>query len=90
MTDATRRLPLVLHAAIAAALPALFASPFVSAQALTLDRIMADPDWIGGGVEQAWWSWDGSQALYRRKREGATIRDVWQVPVAGGAPARVG
>ncbi len=90
MTDATRRLPLVLQAAIATALPALFASPFASAQPLTLDRIMADPDWIGGGVEQAWWSWDGAQALYRRKRDGATIRDVWQVPAAGGTPARVG
>ena len=59
------------------------------AQALTMDRIMADPDWIGNGVEQAWWSWDGSQALYQRKRDGATIRDLWQVPVAGGAPRRV-
>jgi dipeptidyl aminopeptidase/acylaminoacyl peptidase len=90
MTDATRRLPLILYAAIAAALPALFASPLASAQTLTLDRIMADPDWIGSSVEQAWWSWDGKQALYLRKRDGATIRDVWQVPATGGTPARVG
>ncbi len=52
-------------------------------------RIMADPDWIGTAVDQAWWSWDGKQALYVRKREGATIRDTWRVPVAGGTPAQV-
>ena len=54
-----------------------------------LDTIMSDPDWIGNGVERAWWSWDGTQALYQRKRDGATIRDTWSVPAAGGAPARV-
>ncbi|GAA4790896.1 S9 family peptidase [Lysobacter hankyongensis] len=60
------------------------------AEALTMDRIMADPDWIGPAVDQAWWSWDGKTAIYSRKREGATVRDLWTVPVAGGAPARTG
>ena len=81
-----------LVAPLGAALAVLSALPVASAQTaspLTLDRIMADPDWIGGGVEQAWWNWDGSQALYKRKRDGATIRDLWQVPVAGGAAAKV-
>lgn len=61
-----------------------------AAEPLTLETVMADPDWIGNAVEQAWWSLDGKTALYQRKREGATIRDLWQVPVAGGAPAKVG
>jgi dipeptidyl aminopeptidase/acylaminoacyl peptidase len=61
-----------------------------AAEPLTLDTVMADPDWIGNAVEQAWWSLDGKTALYQRKREGATIRDLWQVPVAGGAPVKVG
>src|SRR3546814_4952406 len=39
-----------------------------SAQPLTLDQVMADPDWIGSGVEDAWWSWDGKHAYYTRKR----------------------
>ena len=59
------------------------------AQPLTMDRIMADPDWIGSGVEQAWWSWDGTQVLYQRKRSSATIRDLWRVPVDGGTPVGV-
>lgn len=90
MTDLRPRLPLALRGAIAAAL-ALSAS-FAAAQSappLTLERIMADPDWIGSGVEEAWWSWDGKQALYQRKRDGATIRDLWRVPVSSGAPATV-
>ncbi|MFZ5636239.1 MAG: prolyl oligopeptidase family serine peptidase [Pseudomonadota bacterium] len=59
------------------------------AERLTLDRIMADPDWIGPGVEQVWWSWDGRNALYTRKREGASVRDLWSVAVDGGTPAKV-
>jgi dipeptidyl aminopeptidase/acylaminoacyl peptidase len=58
------------------------------AERLTMERIMADPDWIGPAVEQAWWSWDGKTAIYSRKREGATVRDLWTVPVTGGAPVR--
>ncbi|HKN78411.1 MAG TPA: S9 family peptidase [Lysobacter sp.] len=51
---------------------------------LTLDRVMADPDWIGAPIEQAWWSWDGQRAYTQRKRTGATIRDVYVQPIAGG------
>lgn len=76
-----------------ALLPALLlAASLAFAQApqpLTLDKIMADPDWIGTPVEQAWWSWDGQAALYTRKREGSNTRDLWQLPVAGGAAVLV-
>ena len=62
----------------------------LSAQAtepLTLAQTMADPDWIGPPVEDAWWRWDGKAAQYTLKRKGATIRDTWQVGIDGGAPA---
>ena len=62
----------------------------VSAQAaepLTLAQTMADPDWIGPPVEDAWWRWDGKAAQYTLKRNGATIRDTWQVALDGGMPA---
>jgi hypothetical protein len=65
-------------------------SATVFAQApLTLDQVMADPDWIGPPVEQAWWSWDGKQVQYLLKREGATIRDTYRQPVDGGAAQKV-
>src|SRR5699024_5056557 len=64
----------------------LFVAPLAAqpAQALTLDQIMADPDWIGPPVERAWWSWDGSHAYYSAKREGSQIRDTFTVDIGGG------
>jgi dipeptidyl aminopeptidase/acylaminoacyl peptidase len=50
---------------------------------------MADPDWIGAGVEDAWWRWDGGAAQYQRKREGSNVRDTWQVAIDGGTPVRL-
>jgi dipeptidyl aminopeptidase/acylaminoacyl peptidase len=60
-----------------------------AATPLTLEQIMADPDWIGPGVEDAWWAWDGRHVQYTLKRSGATIRDTWQQDSAGGVAARV-
>ncbi|WP_213436975.1 MULTISPECIES: S9 family peptidase [Lysobacteraceae] len=51
---------------------------------LTLTQVMADPDWIGPPIEQAWWSWDGQRAYSLRKRAGATVRDTYVQPIAGG------
>ena len=68
-------LALLLAAGAAAAQPA---------QPLTLERIMADPDWIGPPVEQAWWSWDGQRAYYALKRDGSSVRDLYVQDVAGG------
>jgi dipeptidyl aminopeptidase/acylaminoacyl peptidase len=70
---------------------ALLLAPFTThAQTpLTLDQAMADPDWIGPPVEQAWWSWDGSRVNYVLKRTGSVVRDTWTVPAAGGTPQRV-
>lgn len=82
--------PLALAAVLTAASPAALAQDTpAAAPPLDLATIMADPDWIGNGVERAWWSWDGTRALYARKREGATVRDTWSVAVSGDAPRRV-
>ncbi|HZX79959.1 MAG TPA: DPP IV N-terminal domain-containing protein, partial [Lysobacter sp.] len=47
------------------------------------------PDWIGNGVERAWWSWDGQSAYYTQKRTGATIRDTFRLPITGGAATKL-
>ena len=60
-----------------------------AAEPITLSQAMADPDWIGPPVEQAWWRWDGKAALYTLKRPGAPVRDTWQVGLDGAAPAKV-
>lgn len=44
---------------------------------LTLERIMADQDWVARSPERAYWSYDGSQVLFERKREGSPLRDLY-------------
>lgn len=51
---------------------------------LTLERIMADPDWIGPGVEASYWMLDGSRVLYRLKREGSPVRDLYEYRLGDG------
>jgi dipeptidyl aminopeptidase/acylaminoacyl peptidase len=49
---------------------------------VTLERIMADPDWLGAFPEHPAWA-DDSQAVYfERKRPGANIRDLFRLPLA--------
>ncbi len=66
-------------------------SPAVAQPAtpLTLHQIMADPDWIGPPVEQAWWSWDGTRAYYTLKRESSTVRDTYVQAIEGGTATRI-
>ena len=79
----------LLPFALALAASAAIAPAFAQAPPLTLSQVMADPDWIGAPVEQAWWSWDGQRAYYVTKRDGASIRDTWVQAVAGGGATRV-
>ncbi len=73
--------PITLALIALLAVPAAFAQSSTSQTPLTLAQAMADPDWIGPPVEQAWWAWDGQRVQYTLKRDGATIRDTWQQPV---------
>ncbi|MGE7137760.1 S9 family peptidase [Luteibacter sp. NPDC031894] len=76
---------------LAAALLTLFAAaPALAAQPpLDMETIMADPDWIGPPVEDAYWSVDGNQVYYSLKHDGTPVRDLWRVPAAGGTPERL-
>jgi hypothetical protein len=56
---------------------------------LTLERIMADPDWIGPPVERPFWSLDGGSVLFSLKRAGSPVRDLRRAPASGGASRAV-
>jgi len=56
---------------------------------LTIEQVMADPDWIGPGVDNAWWQWDGKQVQYQLKRNGSPVRDTFRQPIDGAAAQRV-
>ncbi|WP_416305562.1 prolyl oligopeptidase family serine peptidase [Neptunicella sp. SCSIO 80796] len=44
---------------------------------ITLEQIMADPDWLGRQPEQAYWSDNSEGIYYLRKRQGQPIEDLW-------------
>ncbi|MGS2720196.1 prolyl oligopeptidase family serine peptidase [Paraglaciecola aestuariivivens] len=50
-------------------------------QGLTLEQIMADPDWIGRQPMSAYWADDGSRVFYQQKREGSPVKDLWTKPL---------
>lgn len=61
------------------ALILLLLSATLQADSIDLRQIMADPEWMGSPVEQAWWQLDGSAVIYRIKRDGADIRDLRRI-----------
>lgn len=86
------RIPASASASAIAVLAALLALPGAAATGaiaatstpVTLDQAMANPDWIGNPVETAWWSWDGKQVLYKQKRAGSPLRDIYQTGFQSG------
>lgn len=74
---------------LVAALATCLIAPSALTAPLTLEQIMADPDWIGPPVERPYWSLDGASVLFTLKRSGTSIRDLHRVPASGGATRRV-
>ena len=73
----------------AAAWFALLAAGDLPSAEIDLERIMADPDWIGPPVEAAWWQLDGSAYIYRAKRSGSDVRDLYRVHLEDGRIERL-
>jgi dipeptidyl aminopeptidase/acylaminoacyl peptidase len=82
--------PLALLALAAAAQPA--SAP------LTLDQIMADPDWIAGQIQMPeefdgggalYFSVDGKAVYYKLKRSGSPVVDLHRIDLADGKDATI-
>jgi dipeptidyl aminopeptidase/acylaminoacyl peptidase len=58
--------------------------PQSSPHPLTLEQIMADPDWIGNAPEEPYWADDGQAVYYRRKQQGHELRDLYRLELASG------
>ena len=67
-------------AAADAAAPAATAQP-----GITLEKIMADPDWIGPAVKDEYWSANAHSVYYSVKRRGSSIVDLHRIDIAGGS-----
>lgn len=79
-----RPIPSLLALSLLLAPAASMAAPD-AAIPLTIEQVMADPDWIGPPVESAWWAWNGAELQYPLKRAGSPLRDVYRQPVDGAA-----
>jgi dipeptidyl aminopeptidase/acylaminoacyl peptidase len=81
MKHFTAAMRLVVLAGITACV-SIAAAP-APVQELTLERIMADPDWIGPAARDAYWSADGRAVYYSVKRAGSPIVDLHRVEPTG-------
>jgi dipeptidyl aminopeptidase/acylaminoacyl peptidase len=57
---------------------------------LTLEQIMADPDWIGNPPERPYWSGDGRAVYFEQKRQGSPLRDLYRLQLGERQPRLVG
>ncbi|RTE87149.1 MULTISPECIES: prolyl oligopeptidase family serine peptidase [Gammaproteobacteria] len=46
---------------------------------LTLEQIMAHPDWIGNAPENPFWSFNGEMVLYTQKEQGSPVRRLQHI-----------
>jgi dipeptidyl aminopeptidase/acylaminoacyl peptidase len=75
----------VISAAICIAASAASSAAGAPAQtSLTLEKIMADPDWIGPPVRDAYWSADAKAVYYSLKRIDSPIVDLHRIDPATG------
>lgn len=56
------------------------ATPTTAAQSeqLTLEQIMADPDWMGRQPSSAYWADDSQSVYYQQKQQASPLSDLWE------------
>jgi dipeptidyl aminopeptidase/acylaminoacyl peptidase len=64
-------------------------SQAVAGTELTMEKIMADQDWLGRSPENAYWMASGDGVLYQQKRAGSLLRDWYHLPFNGEAAHQV-
>ena len=59
------------------------APAMLSDNVITLEQIMADPDWIGRSPQAWYWGDDSETVFYQQKRKGNPIKDLYQLDLSG-------
>ncbi len=54
-------------------------------ETVTLETILADPDWIAAKVQTPYWAADGRAVYYSAQRAGSPIVDLHRIELPGGA-----
>lgn len=63
--------------------------PASASQPLSLEQIMAEPDWIGVPVETPFWGLDGNRVFFAQKRAASPLRDLYAITLADGVIRKV-
>lgn len=66
-----------------------FATTAAPGQDLTLEQIMADPDWLGNQPENAFWGDDNRTVFFEQKRSGSKLKDLYSVDSRNGTTTKV-
>jgi dipeptidyl aminopeptidase/acylaminoacyl peptidase len=74
---------------LVACLAAALAPAFALAQDLTLEQIMADPDWLGNQPENAYWGDDSRTVFFEQKRDGSKLKDLYSIDTRKGTTEQV-
>ena len=53
----------------------------IQPELLTLEQIMADPDWMGRQPSSAYWADDSQSVYYRQKQLASPLFDLWEKPI---------
>ncbi len=79
----------VLRPALFLGLIAVVAPSLAQENALTLEQIMADPDWLGNAPARPFWGADSQAVYYQQKRVGSELHDLYVVDSATGSTQQV-
>ena len=81
----------LLTAAVVGAQEPPAAAPSIPppADEITLEKIMADPDWIGNAPLMPYWADDGGAVYFERERQGEDTLDLFRLDLATGEARRV-
>ena len=56
---------------------------------ITLEQIMADPDWMGRSPQRWYWGDDSNSVFYQQKRAGSPIRDLYRQTLSENSAVQV-
>lgn len=68
---------------------AAVAKPGAAGQRLTLEQIMANPDWISVPPEAPYWSADGSRVYFEKQPHGSKLQSLYAIATRGGGVSKV-
>ncbi len=78
-----------LKLALCVGLTTVVAPSLAQEHTLTLEQIMADPDWLGNAPSRPYWGTDSETIYYEQKRVGSELSDLYAVDSSNGSARQI-